>query len=61
MIGGSIKGTIRMDPQVVMNGDVFEMGSDNPGDFQTGEFPVKRIQVKPFKIDRYAVTNGDFM
>jgi len=50
-----------MDPQVVMNGDVFEMGSDNPGDFQTGEFPVKRIQVKPFKIDRYAVTNGDFM
>ena len=27
---------------------------------KTGEYPVKNADVKPFMIDRYPVTNGDF-
>ncbi len=45
---------------VYMEGNKFKMGVNDPTS-KTGEYPVKAMAVKPFKLDRYPVTNGDFM
>lgn len=42
-------------------GGRFRMGTDDPIGFPAdGEGPVREVEVSPFLIDRYAVTNEDF-
>ncbi|MCY4579749.1 MAG: formylglycine-generating enzyme family protein [Chloroflexi bacterium] len=42
-------------------GGEFLMGTDDPGGFPAdGEGPVRSVQVNPFYIDRYAITNEEF-
>lgn len=36
------------------------MGVNDP-EAKHGEYPTKMISVKPFRIDKYPVTIGDFM
>lgn len=45
------------DAYVALPGGTFLMGSD---DFYPEEGPVHRVQVAPFSISRFAVTNDDF-
>jgi len=42
---------------VAINGGTFRMGSD---DFYPEERPAHEASVEPFRLDRYAVTNGRF-
>ena len=50
----------RETPMIYMEGKKFKMGVNDPSS-RTGEYPVKSVAVKPFRLDRHAVTNGDFM
>ena len=42
-------------------GGEFLMGTDDPGGFPAdGEGPIRSVQVNPFYIDKYAITNQEF-
>lgn len=47
------------DTMVHLDGGAFKMGVNDPSS-TTGEWPVRKQSVKPFRIDRHPVTNGDF-
>ncbi|ESN91641.1 hypothetical protein HELRODRAFT_189751 [Helobdella robusta] len=53
-------GEDKKDSIVYLDRGSFMMGSPRRELLKTGEFPQKHIQVKPFAIDRYPVTNADF-
>ena len=36
------------------------MGANRKDLMPSGEFPQRHIQVKPFAVDKYPVTNADF-
>ena len=55
-----LHGVARLNPMIYMEGSTFKMGVNDPSS-KTGEYPVKTVAVRPFKLDRYPVTNGDFM
>ena len=44
---------------ITIKGGKFKMGVNDPTS-TTGEYPVRNMAVKPYKLDRYPVTNGDF-
>lgn len=49
------------DGMVELGGGTFLMGAEGPEIWPTdGEGPVREVAVKPFRIDRTAVTNEDF-
>ncbi|KAI0218973.1 Inactive C-alpha-formylglycine-generating enzyme 2 [Lamellibrachia satsuma] len=54
-----LQSRVRIEPMTYLEGGRFQMGVNDPTS-QTGEYPVRWAEVKPFKIDRYPVTNGDF-
>ena len=46
---------------VELSGGEFLMGTTDPESFkEDGEGPVRQVQLKPFYIDRYAVSNAQF-
>jgi len=45
---------------VRLAGASFAMGAENEGFAADGEGPVRTVELSPFEIDRYAVTNADF-
>lgn len=46
---------------VPLHGGRFLMGSDDPGAYaEDGEGPVREVELSPFRLDRYAVTNAQF-
>ncbi|KAL2087006.1 hypothetical protein ACEWY4_018065 [Coilia grayii] len=47
------------DDMVYIHGGGFKMGT-NAADGRDGESPMKTVTVKPFKLDKYPVTNSDF-
>jgi sulfatase modifying factor 1 len=50
-----------LDDMVLLEGGTFLMGStDHEGFPADGEGPVREVTLKPFYIDRYAVTNDQF-
>lgn len=55
MRGGSASGMIKLD------GGSFLMGTDYPHGFAAdGEGPVREVELRPFLIDKYPVTNEEF-
>lgn len=52
----------RTDGMVRLDGGTFRMGTDSDVGFpQDGEGPVREVTVDPFYIDRFTVTNADFL
>lgn len=50
-----------LERMIALPGGSFLMGTDNPEGFpQDGEGPIREVTVKPFRIDRYPVTNALF-
>lgn len=50
------------DGMIHLNGGEFLMGTNSAEGFpQDGEGPVRKVEVKPFYIDRFAVTNAEFL
>ena len=46
---------------MLLPGGRFRMGTQDPAGFRTdGEGPVREVELSPFRIDRYAVSNDDF-
>lgn len=45
---------------VKLEGGVFTMGTDNPVLPQDGEGPARKVQVSPFYVDKFEVTNAEF-
>ena len=42
-------------------GGLFRMGTEDPAGFRSdGEGPVREVELSPFLVDRYAVSNDDF-
>ena len=54
---GELIGGTRPAAMVEVTGGAFEMGSSQ---FYPEEAPVRRVEVKPFMIDRHPVTVGEF-
>ncbi|MBB6634910.1 formylglycine-generating enzyme family protein [Cohnella thailandensis] len=55
-------GTRREEPPMVyLSGGVFLMGTEDKEGFPSdGEGPVREVEVAPFYIDKYSVTNAEF-
>lgn len=52
---------VSLENMVYIAGGSFKMGTnDNEGFKSDGEGPVREVAVKPFYIDKYAVTNAQF-
>lgn len=52
----------RVERMVRVSGGTFEMGTDDDVGFPAdGEGPARSVTVSPFFIDRYAVTNAQFL
>ncbi|MGQ4556303.1 SUMF1/EgtB/PvdO family nonheme iron enzyme [Halobellus sp. GM3] len=52
----------RTDRMVRLGGESFVMGTDDDVGFaEDGEGPARTVSVDPFFIDRYAVTNAEFL
>lgn len=49
------------DRLVDLDGGTFLMGTDDEEYPADGEGPVREVTVDPFRIDRYAVTNAEFL
>jgi sulfatase modifying factor 1 len=48
-------------PSVVLDGGDFLMGSEDRFAYRDdGEGPVRRVRVKPFRVDTHAVSNAEF-
>ena len=56
-----LKAHVQLDPLAYVKAGKYRMGSNDPENAKTGEFPSKNVEVRTFKIDRYTVTNGDFL
>lgn len=45
-----------------LDGGTFTMGTDSDTGFpQDGEGPAREVTLEPFYVDRYAVTNAEFL
>ena len=54
-------GVVGEDAMAHLPGGRFRMGTDDPIGFPAdGEGPVREVELSPFLIDRYAVSNEDF-
>jgi len=52
----------RTDRMVRLPGGTFEMGTDGDVGFEDdGEGPAREVDVDPFYVDRFAVTNAEFL
>lgn len=60
---GDIKEDIsfkRTNQMVYLKGGVFTMGTDKPFIERDGEGPARKVQLRPFHIDVYEVSNAEF-
>lgn len=53
--------SVRLDPQVRVLGGRIQVGSNDPRRVANGEYPTRSVDVASLAIDRFPVTNGDFM
>lgn len=49
------------DRMVKLPGGTFRMGTDDVGFPEDGEGPVRVVNLDPFYVDKYAVTNAEFL
>jgi formylglycine-generating enzyme len=55
------RSTVGEASMATLPGGTFLMGTDNSDGFsQDGEGPIRLVELKPFRISRYAVTNAEF-
>lgn len=50
----------RTNQMVYLKGGIFTMGTDKPFIIRDGESPARRVQLRPFYIDVYEVSNAEF-
>ncbi|MFK5603951.1 formylglycine-generating enzyme family protein [Haloferax volcanii] len=59
---GSTDATADLSRMVQLDGGTFVMGTDSDVGFpEDGEGPAREVTVSPFAIDKYAVTNAEFL
>lgn len=53
-------GDVPVNDQVLINGGVFTMGTDNPILPQDGEAPARQVKISDFLMDKFEISNTDY-